>query len=321
MSRSHPPPPGIYVPAVLFFDDNEEFDIPAIKAHILRLAKGGVTGIVVQGSNGEAQHLSHEERKQAISLTRQTLDDNGFQNVVIIAGCGAQSARETKKLCSDAADAGAAFVLVLTPSVWPNTMTLEAILRFHREWANIHPIVLQIADASPIPYMVYNFPTVTAGQDLDSDIIIALAAHPNIVGTKLSCGNVGKLHRITSTVPATQFSTLAGVSEILLQGLLSGSSGAIAALPNIVPKLHMKLYTLYKEGKIDEAMAIQAQLGQGDFATGKVGSIGGIKALVSKHFGYGGVKVRSPLLEATSTQLSGPHFAKLEELIALEKAL
>jgi len=311
MSRSHPPPPGVYVPAVLFFDDNEEFDIPAIKAHILRLAKAGVTGIVVQGSNGEAQHLSHEERKQAISLTRQTLDDNGFQNVVIIAGCGAQSARETKKLCSDAADAGAAFVLVLTPSVWPNSMTPEAILRFHRE----------IADASPIPYMVYNFPTVTAGQDLDSDIIIALAAHPNIVGTKLSCGNVGKLHRITSTVPASQFSTLAGVSEILLQGLLSGSSGAIAALPNIVPKLHMKLYTLYKEGKIDEAMAIQAQLGQGDFATGKVGSIGAIKALVSKHFGYGGVKVRSPLLEATSTQLSGPHFAKLEELIVLEKAL
>lgn len=95
--------------------------------------QGGVTGIVVQGSNGEAQHLSHEERKEAISLTRKTLDENGFQNVVIIAGCGAQSARETKKLCSDAKDAGAAFVLVLTPSVWPGDMKKENIINYHRE--------------------------------------------------------------------------------------------------------------------------------------------------------------------------------------------
>lgn len=69
------PPPGVYVPAVLFFDENEELDTQSIQAHILRLAKvraisrltmgtetevdpqGGVTGILVQGSNGEAQHL------------------------------------------------------------------------------------------------------------------------------------------------------------------------------------------------------------------------------------------------------------------------
>jgi len=55
--RSTPPPPGIYVPAVLFFDVNEDLDVPSIKAHILRLAHGGVTGILVQGCNGEAQHL------------------------------------------------------------------------------------------------------------------------------------------------------------------------------------------------------------------------------------------------------------------------
>ncbi|KAH7920407.1 aldolase [Leucogyrophana mollusca] len=308
---SHPPPPGIYVPAVLFFDSKEEFDVPAIKSHILRLAQGGVTGIVVQGSNGEAQHLSHDERKEAIRITRQTLDENGFQNCVIIAGCGAQSARESKKLCADAKEAGAAFVLVLTPSVWPGQMTKENILRFHRE----------VADHSPLPYMVYNFPTVTAGIDLDSDTILTLSEHPNIVGTKLSCGNIGKLHRLTSAKPPSEFATLAGVSEVLLQGLLSGSAGAIAALPNIVPKLHMKMYALFQAGKIDEAMKIQGILGQGDWATGKVGGIGGIKALVSKHFGYGQTYVRGPLQAASAAQLSGPYFDKLEELIALEKAL
>lgn len=87
----------------------------------------------MQGSTGEAQHLSHDERRQAIAITRQTLNKNGFQNVVVIAGCGAPSARESIKLCADANDAGAGYVLVLTPAFWPSKMTKEAILAFHRE--------------------------------------------------------------------------------------------------------------------------------------------------------------------------------------------
>jgi 4-hydroxy-2-oxoglutarate aldolase len=147
---SIPPPRGIYVPAVLFFKENEDLDFEgkshsisttrgnikvgesAISQHVLRLAKGGVTGILVQGSNGEAQHLSHDERKEAIRFTRKTLDQNGFEQVVVIAGTGVQGARETIKLCFDAKEAGAAFALVLTPSTWVPAMTRDAILRFHR---------------------------------------------------------------------------------------------------------------------------------------------------------------------------------------------
>lgn len=76
---------------------------------------------------------SHEERKEAIQVTRKTLDKNGFQNVLVIAGTGAQSTRETKKLCVDARDAGASHALVLTPSTWPPQMSVENIIRFHRE--------------------------------------------------------------------------------------------------------------------------------------------------------------------------------------------
>jgi len=306
--NSTPPPPGVYVPAVLFFDENEDLDIPAIKAHVLRLAKGGVTGILVQGSNGEAQHLSHDERKEAIKLTRQILNENGFEQVVVIAGTGAQSTRETKKLCADAAEAGATFCLVLTPSVWPNQMTPEKILKFHRD----------VADASPIPTMVYNFPVVTAGLNLDSDIIGELALHPNIVGTKLSCGTIGKLHRLTSSVPASKFATFPGVSDVFLQGLVSGSAGLIGALPNVAPKAHMEVYRLYKAGQIKDAEKIQALLGHADWELGKLGSIGGIKAVVSKSFGYGNTNVRGPLSAAAVTPTSTQ---KLDELIAFEKSL
>jgi dihydrodipicolinate synthase/N-acetylneuraminate lyase len=126
------PPPGIYVPAVVFFKD-DELDTQAVQSHVLRLARGGVTGILVQGSNGEAQHLSHEERFLAIKTTRDTLNQNGFEKTVVMAGTGASSTRETKLLNVEAKEAGADFVLVLTPGVWPPQMSRENIIRFHRE--------------------------------------------------------------------------------------------------------------------------------------------------------------------------------------------
>jgi 4-hydroxy-2-oxoglutarate aldolase len=97
------------------------------------MLQGSVTGIIVQGSNGEAQHLSHDERKRAIRLTRDTLDAHGYQHIPIIAGTGAQSTRETKQLNIDAKEAGATYALVLTPSTWRQKMTKELILRFHSE--------------------------------------------------------------------------------------------------------------------------------------------------------------------------------------------
>ncbi|KAJ3551559.1 hypothetical protein NM688_g4630 [Phlebia brevispora] len=285
MEKSVPPPFGVYVPAVVWLEENEELDEPAIRSHVLRLAQGGVTGILVQGSNGEAQHLSHEERKHAIRLTRQTLDENGFKDVLVIAGTGGQSTKESIKLCVDARDAGAAYALVLTPSTWPPQMTKPNIIRFHRT----------VADASPIPTMIYNFPVVTAGIDLDSDTITTLGAHPNIVGTKLSCGNIGKLQRIASALPASEFATFPGKADA-----------------------HVHLLRLYKEGKLEEAIKLQALLGQADWELGKLGSIAGIKAVVTKYFGYGAPHVRGPLAPLDMEKATAE---KLEQLVALEKSL
>lgn len=246
-----------------------------------------------------------------IRTTRKILDDNGFEKVIIIAGTGTQSTRETKALCKDAAEAGAHYALVLTPSTWLGLMGRDGIARFHRE----------VADASPIPTMIYNFPTVTAGLDLDSDMIESLAQHPNIVGTKLSCGNVGKLHRLTSSCPRTSFAVYSGKSDVVLQGLMSGSAGAITALVNLAPKAHVRLYQLWAEGNVKEAMDIQALLGHADGAVSKIGGVGGLKAVVSKHFGYGDWHVRGPLNRAADEALSGSGYEKLVRVVELEKTL
>jgi len=311
MSKSKPPPPGIYVPAVLFFKENEDLDEDAIKSHVLRLAQGSVTGILVQGSNGEAQHLSHDERKRAIHLTRATLDAYEYKDVVVIAGTGAQSTRETKQLNIDAHEAGATHALVLTPSTWASSMTKDTILRFHRE----------VADASPIPTMVYNFPKVTAGIDIDSYTIAALGAHPNIVGTKLSCGHLGKLTRLVTSLPQESFAAFIGRSDGFLPALAVGGPGGIMALANVVPRAHRALLDAWHAGRIDEARNIQRMLAHGDAIASKYGGIGFIKALIAQNFGYGGPTVRGPLMAGSVDKLSSADAALLEEILIFEASL
>ncbi|KAF8513105.1 hypothetical protein BU17DRAFT_53575 [Hysterangium stoloniferum] len=304
------PPPGVYVPAVIFFKD-DELDIQAVQSHVLRLARGGVTGILAQGSNGEAQHLSHDERFLVIKTTRDTLNQHGFEKVVVMAGTGASSTKETKLLNVQAKEAGADFALVLTPGVWPRQMSRENILKFHRD----------VADASPLPVLIYNFPTVCAGIDLDSDILNSLAEHPNIVGTKLSCGSIGKLHRLTTTNPIASFAVFAGQSQLVLPGLFCGSAGVIAATVNLFPKVHARLYKLWKDGKVDEAMKIQEELGHVDWAVSKIGGVTGLKRAVSEFFGYGSFDMRGPWTPAAPEKLVGKEGDQLRKMLELENSI
>jgi 4-hydroxy-2-oxoglutarate aldolase len=112
------PPRGIYSPVVCFFTPDESLDNVALTAHITRLAKAGVAGLVIQGSNGEAPHLLHSERMEVIATASKILKEHGRSDAVIIAGCGAQSTRETVMLCEEAKQSGADFALILSPSYW-----------------------------------------------------------------------------------------------------------------------------------------------------------------------------------------------------------
>ena len=277
-----------------------------------------MAGILVAGSNGEAQHLSHAERVRAIHLTRKTLDENGFPQVVVVAGTGAQSTRETIKLCTDAAEAGARFAMVLTPSTWPGEMNDENIIKFHTT----------VADSSPIPCMVYNFPTVTAGKDLDSDILEKLARHPNIVGTKLSDGDIGKLIRLTSDFPEEQFAVYPGRSDVFAPALFAGAAGLFGALVNIAPKSHTRLFRLWNAREKDpkglqEVIKIQQILSHADSEVAKLGGIGAIKAIIKAQFGYGNGVVRGPLTSGSPENFSEEHLKNhwLNKLIHLEKKL
>ncbi len=152
-----------------------------------------------------------------------------------------------------------------------------------------------VAAASPIPILLYNFPGVTGGIDLDSDTIINLAAsNKNVVGCKLTCGNMGKLQRVAHDPRINrEFAAFAGKTDFMLHGLVGGSHGVIAATANLVPKLHNVMLDLYDEGKLKEAQELQTRFSRADWALVQLG-VAGLKAALEKYYGYGAGRSRRP---------------------------
>jgi dihydrodipicolinate synthase/N-acetylneuraminate lyase len=270
--------PGFYVPTVAFFTAQDEVDETTTSEHALRLARAGVTGIVTHGSNGEAVHLDHQERSLITKLTRTALDEAGYTDMPVIVGCGAQSTRETIQLCKEAAAAGGSHVLILPPAYYGGLLTTELIKAHFRA----------VADASPIPVLIYNFPAACSGLDLTSDVILDLAQHPNIVGVKLTCGNTGKLARIVAGTCNTDFRTFGGSVDFTLQTLAVGGHGIIGGLGNVAPVACLEVFKLWEVGKLDSAREIQRIVARGDW-TAIQGGFVSVKVALQKYFGYGGL--------------------------------
>jgi len=312
--------PGVYVPTMCFFEDGtEDVDTATIAHHAVRLARAGVTGLATQGSNGEAVHLTHSERQLVTATTRKALNESGYSHLPIIVGCGAQSTRETIQYCCEAWEAGGDYALVLPPAYYASLFapSSQSIIEFFNA----------VADASPIPIIIYNFPGAVNGMDLSSDIIIQLAQHPNIVGVKLTCGNTGKLNRVAAATrklskrydpSKPDFLVLAGSADFSLQSLVAGGHGILAGLANIAPKACIKTIELWKQGKHSEAEAMQEIVSEGDW-TAIQGGVVGVKAGLQGWTGYGGY-ARSPLPKPTPDQ-SKKWKEGFRDLVMLEKSL
>lgn len=315
--------PGVYVPTPCFFDPvTEDLDTATIASHAVRLAQAGVAGLATQGSNGEAVHLTHSERQTVTSTTRSALNSAGFSHLPIIVGCGAQSVRETVQYCREAYAVGGDYALVLPPAYYAGLFAPAS--------ASVIEFFQTVADQSPIPILIYNYPGAVSGMDLSSDVIIQLSAHPNIVGVKLTCGNTGKLNRIVAATKGTKsskpqssstvppFLVLGGSADFTMQSLIGGGHGILAGLANISPKACIEIMRLYREGNFAEAQEIQEVVARGDW-TAIQGGIVSTKSGMESWLGYGGYG-RSPLPRPTSEQ-SAKWKEGFRELFALEKSL
>lgn len=253
--QPHVPPAGVWCPAVTFFHhETDSLDLASQSQYFAYLSKTGLTGLVILGTNSEAFLLTREERSQLIASARAAVGP-GYP---LMAGVGAHSTKQTLELAQDAAAAGANYLLVLPPAYFGKATNMSVVKRFFSE----------VAAKSPLPVVVYNFPGVCNGVDMDSETITAVvresaASHPsgrsNVVGVKLTCGSVGKITRLGATFAPDEFATFGGQSDFLIGGLAAGSAGCIAAFANVFPKTASRIYALYQKGQTNEALKLQQQ--------------------------------------------------------------
>lgn len=252
MSRSTPPPGGVWAPAVSFFDYvTDTLNLEAQSKYYSYLSKSGLTGLVILGTNSETFLLTREERMTLLRTARQACGPD----FPIIAGVGGHSTKQVLEFVADAHEAGANYALVLPPAYFGKQTTPAVIDSFFAD----------VSSSSVLPIVLYNFPAVCNGVDLDSTTISRLAtSHTNIVGVKLTCGAVAKITRLAASFRDNDFTIYGGQSDFLIGGLAAGAQGTIAGFANAFPKTIVKIYSLYKEGKYEEAMDLHkiAALGE-----------------------------------------------------------
>ena len=182
---------------------------------------------MVAGSSGESATLSREEKGELVKRTRDIAKANGRGDLPITIGCLADSTRDVVDQTVTGHQNGADFALVLVPRFFHWSMTKKAIVDFFQE----------VADRSPIPIIIYNFPNLLSGLDVDSEMLDTLSAHPNICGVKLTCGNISKMTRVAATISPSKFVAVAGQSDLIVAALAAGGAGSISGVVNLFPKV------------------------------------------------------------------------------------
>ena len=268
---------GVYPPIATPFAD-DEIDYTGLRRNVGRWMATGLRGLLALGSNGEAAFLDEDESERIVATVRADVP----RDRVLLAGAGRQSTRATIAAVKRAAGAGADAVLVLTPFYFKARMTHEALVDHYRA----------VADASPVPVLLYNFTSVT-GLNMSLETVAALSAHPNIIGMKDSNGDVAQVAGIVARVPA-DFTLLVGSAGTLHPSLLAGAAGAIVAVANVVPDVCVRLFELARAGRHDEARRLQERLTPLALAVTREFGVAGLKAAM-EIAGYVGGPVRLPL--------------------------
>jgi 4-hydroxy-2-oxoglutarate aldolase len=271
---------GVFPPVPTPFDADGEILPNKLKANIALWNRTGLHGYVILGSNGEAVMLTEQEKIALWQAAREAIP----RDKLFLIGAGMESTRASIALAKRAAELGADAAMFVTPSYYKAEMKSATLVNHYRV----------IADASPLPVIVYNMPAAT-GLDIDANTVIQLAQHPNIVGIKDSSGNVAKYADIVRAV-RPDFSVLAGSGGYMYPALCVGAQGAVAALANVAPRECVAMYDAFRAGRHNEARALQLRFVQLNAAVTTRWNVPGLKAALEElNQGFYGGPPRLPL--------------------------
>jgi 4-hydroxy-2-oxoglutarate aldolase len=257
----------------------EEVNLEGFRKNILRYNVTGLAGFVVLGSTGEAVLLEDAEAARLLDAARAA----AAPGMKLIAGASRESTRLTIDCARQMAGLGANALLIKPPHYYKAQMTQEAIKRFY----------LEVADKSPAPVLIYNFPQNT-GISVEPSTVVELSRHPNIGGIKDSSGALSNLADVIPNV-RPDFDFLLGSGSIFLAGLLLGASGGILAVAAAVPELCVEVQTLFRRGRLADARKRQLDLAPLNRTLTRTLGIPAIKFALDL-LGYTGGAPRPPFL-------------------------
>jgi len=292
---------GVFAPVPTPFDDQDRVDTRRLAAALGKWSSRPLAGVVVLGSNGEAVLMDDVESDRAIVAAREAVP----RDRVFIVGTGRESTQAAIRASKRAAEHGADAVLVRTPGFFKNQMTTDAFVRHYTA----------VADESLVPVLLYNFTALT-GVNLLPAAVSRLAEHPNIVGMKESGGDIAQIAELVNGTPKG-FAVLAGTTATFYAALCVGAVGGILALACAVPEACARLFTATREGRHDEARAIQRQLAPLAKLLGPTYGVPGLKAALNV-LGYDVGLPRPPLapLPETAVKTLRDAHAQFEEIPA-----
>jgi 4-hydroxy-tetrahydrodipicolinate synthase len=270
---------GIFPAMTTPYHQDGSVAVDHFKANLARYNKTGLAGYVVLGSTGESVLLAFAECEALLVAGKEA----AAPGKVLIAGTGAESTAETIARTKRAANLGYDVALVKTPYYYKPAYNPETYVRHYRA----------VADASPIPILLYSVPIFT-GVTLETPEIVALAQHPNIIGIKDSSGAIQRIVEVAAQAPK-HFQILTGSAGVLHPALASGAGGAILALASALPEKCVELFELFKNGRHAEARTLQQHLAFASKAIVSEAGIAGVKYAMDLR-GYRGGQPRLPLL-------------------------
>jgi 1-pyrroline-4-hydroxy-2-carboxylate deaminase len=231
---------GVVVASALPFNDDLSVDYDGFAEHVAWLAANGCAGITPNGSLGEYQCLSLEERAKVVEIAVAAAPD-GFS---VIPGTGAYGSRESAHWARQAKEAGADAVLQLPPNAY---RTDDAIVYDH---------FAEVAQVG-IPVVAYNNPHDTK-TDLSPALLARMHADGLIVAVKEFSGDVRRIYEIAELAP--ELDVLVGTDDVLLELAIAGAKGWIAGYPNALPATSVELFDLAVAKDLDRALPMYRDL-------------------------------------------------------------
>lgn len=233
---------GSMVALVTPMTERGELDWDALAALVEIHIQQGTDAIVAVGTTGESATLDEQEHCQVIAKTVAFVRGR----IPVIAGTGANSTTEAIRLTRCAMESGADACLLVTP--YYNKPTQQGLYLHHKA----------VADAVPIPQILYNVPGRTA-VDMLPETVEQLSHIPNIVGIKEATGNIERAQQILSLCQG-RLDLYSGDDATAIDFILSGGKGGISVSANIAPKAVHDAYSAALAGDADTARAIDERL-------------------------------------------------------------